>query len=211
MNKGTKNTLLIIAIILLIFGILWAVYMDKTQPMDANATDENELMQNADSGLDNVINDIFEEPKQDKNEVQGNEQNSENKTTNDETETNNDDAMTPKEERAINLVKEEWKKKWGTLDDVSFNVSIQNDGKYGVTVYDVTTTQSIKFYIVDVDTGIVKERQVYRYNLIKKSKYNVGINKMADKKEKKLNFEEAMKDLEKIANELEKGDLSKKV
>ncbi len=30
---------------------------------------------------------------------------------------------------------------------------------------------------------------------------------MADKKEKKLNFEEAMKDLEKIANELEKGDL----
>ena len=41
MNKGTKNTLLIIAIILLIFGILWAVYMDKTQPMDANATDEN--------------------------------------------------------------------------------------------------------------------------------------------------------------------------
>ena len=157
MNKGTRNTLLIIAIILLIFGILWAVYMDKTQPMDANATDENELMQNADSGLDNVINDIFEEPKQDKNEVQGNEQNSENKTTNDKTETNNDDAMTPKEERAINLVKEEWKKKWGTLDDVSFNVSLQNDGKYGVTVYDITTTQTIKFYTVDVDTGIIKE------------------------------------------------------
>ncbi len=157
MNKGTKNTLLIIAIILLIFGILWAVYMDKTQPMDANATDENKLMQNADSGLDNVINDIFEEPEQDKNEVQGNEQNSENKTTNDKTETNNDDAMTPKEERAINLVKEEWKKKWGTLDDVSFNVSLQNDGKYGVTVYDITTTQTIKFYTVDVDTGIIKE------------------------------------------------------
>ena len=157
MNKGTRNTLLIIAIILLIFGILWAVYMDKTQPMDANATDENELMQNADYGLDNVINDIFEEPKQDKNEVQGNEQNSENKTTNDKTETNNDDAMTPKEERAINLVKEEWKKKWGTLDDVSFNVSLQNDGKYGVTVYDITTTQTIKFYTVDVDTGIIKE------------------------------------------------------
>ena len=157
MNKGTRNTLLIIAIILLIFGILWAVYMDKTQPMDANATDENELMQNADSGLDNVINDIFEEPKQDKNEVQGNEQNSENKTTNDKTETNNDDAMNPKEERAINLVKEEWKKKWGTLDDVSFNVSLQNDGKYGVTVYDITTTQTIKFYTVDVDTGIIKE------------------------------------------------------
>ena len=46
----------------------------------------------------------------------------------------------------------------GSLEDISFNVSIQSDGKYGVTVYDTTTTRSILFYIVDVDSGIVKER-----------------------------------------------------
>ena len=60
--------------------------------------------------------------------------------------------------QAIKLAKEEWKKEWGSLDDVSFNVSVQSDGKYGVTVYDTTTTQSIQFYIVDVDTGVVKEK-----------------------------------------------------
>ncbi len=162
MSKGTKSTLLIIAIILLIFGILCAVYMNKTEPMNANATDENELLQNADSGLDNMINDIFEEPKNNENNVEENKEKDQNTNTNtssneDQNEINNDNVMTPKETRAINLVKEEWKKKWGSLDDVSFNVSIQNDGKYGVTVYDITTTQTIKFYTVDVDTGIVKE------------------------------------------------------
>lgn len=159
MNKKTRNTLIFIAIILLIFGILCAVYSNnKTEPMDANASDGN-ILQNADSGLENIINDIFEEPKETENENKA-DQNEEKTNTNNEIqdEINNDNVMTPKETRAVNLVKEEWKKKWGTLDDVSFNVSIQNDGKYGVTVYDVTTTQSIKFYIVDVDTGIVKER-----------------------------------------------------
>ena len=158
MSKGTKSTLLIIAIILLIFGILCAVYMNKTEPMNANATDENELLQNADSGLDNMINDIFEEPKNSENMAEENKEENQNTSSNDDqNKINNDNVMTPKETRAVNLVKEEWKKKWGSLDDVSFNVSIQNDGKYGVTVYDVTTTQTIKFYTVDVDTGIVKE------------------------------------------------------
>ena len=64
MNKGTRNTLIIIAIILLMFGILCAVYMNKTEPMNANATDENTLLQNSDAGLENMINDIFEDPKQ---------------------------------------------------------------------------------------------------------------------------------------------------
>ncbi len=160
MSKGTKNTLVFIAIILLIFGILCAIYSNnKTEPIDANSADEN-ILQNADAGLENMINDIFEEPKdENKNNVEApKEDSNSNSATTTQNEINNDNVMTPKETRAVNLVKEEWKKKWGTLDDVSFNVSIQNDGKYGVTVYDVTTTQSIKFYIVDVDTGIVKER-----------------------------------------------------
>ena len=70
----------------------------------------------------------------------------------------NGDTMTAKETKAISLVKKEWIKKYGSTDDVSFNVSIQNDGKYGVTVYDTTTTKSIQFYIVDINTEIVTER-----------------------------------------------------
>ena len=159
MSKGTRNTLVFIAIILLIFGILCAIYSNnKTEPIDANSADEN-ILQNADAGLENMINDIFEEPKdENKSNVEEPKEDSNSNSATTQNEINNDNVMTPKETRAVNLVKEEWKKKWGTLDDVSFNVSIQNDGKYGVTVYDVTTTQSIKFYIVDVDTGIVKER-----------------------------------------------------
>ena len=66
--------------------------------------------------------------------------------------------MTPKENKAINLVKDVWTKDWGNLDDVSFNVSIQSDGKYYVTVYDMVTTHLIKGYIVDVSTEIVTEK-----------------------------------------------------
>ena len=159
MGKGTRNTLIFIAIILLVFGILWAIYSDnKTEPIDANSADGN-ILQNADAGLENMINDIFEEPKDENNtkNVEENKEDSNSSSATTQNEINNDNVMTPKETKAVNLVKEEWKKKWGSLDDVSFNVSIQNDGKYGVTVYDVTTTQTIKFYTVDVDTGIVKE------------------------------------------------------
>lgn len=162
MSKGIRNTLIIIAIILLIFGIVCAIYMNnKTEPMDANESNSENILTNPDEGLENMINDIFEEPKEEENKVEEPKEeqtSSNNKDTEDEqSEINNDNVMTPKETKAINLVKEEWKKKWGSLDDVSFNVSIQNDGKYGVTVYDITTTQTIKFYTVDVDTGIVKE------------------------------------------------------
>ncbi len=162
MSKGIRNTLIIIAIILLIFDIVCAIYMNnKTEPMDANESNSENILTNPDEGLENMINDIFEEPKEEENKVEEPKEeqtSSSNKDTEDEqSEINNDNVMTPKETKAINLVKEEWKKKWGSLDDVSFNVSIQNDGKYGVTVYDITTTQTIKFYTVDVDTGIVKE------------------------------------------------------
>ena len=41
---------------------------------------------------------------------------------------------------------------------IDFNISIQNDGKYLVTVYDTKTTQTISGYIVDVTTGIINEK-----------------------------------------------------
>ena len=66
--------------------------------------------------------------------------------------------MTPKEAKAINLAKQKWTEEWGNTNDVVFNVSIQSDGKYLVTVYDTKTTHLIKGYIIDVNTEIIKEK-----------------------------------------------------
>lgn len=169
MDKKTRNIIIVIAIILLIFAILFAVYTHfKTEPMNANTQLSNNIP-DANTGLENMINQILNEEENteveqnkeentNKNENQNSNQETNDKKNNEETPSEDDNRMTPKENKAINLVKEYWKKEWGSTDDVAFNVSIQSDGKYGVTVYDVTTTQSIQFYIVDVEKGTVKER-----------------------------------------------------
>ena len=163
MSKGTRNILIIIAIALFLFAVLFAVYGHlHTEPMNANTAKEN-MIGDANTGLDNMINDIFSEEniieKPNNTETNNNTvANTTNKKDEDIETTEDDSRMTPKEKKAIELVQEQWKKEMGSLDSVAFNVSIQNDGKYGVTVYDTTTTQTIQFYIVDVDTGIVRER-----------------------------------------------------
>lgn len=163
MSKGTRNILIIIAMALFLFAVLFAVYgYLHTEPMNANTAKEN-MIGDANTGLDNMINDIFSEEniieKPNNTETNNNTvANTTNKKDEDIETTEDDSRMTPKEKKAIELVQEQWKKEMGSLDSVAFNVSIQNDGKYGVTVYDTTTTQTIQFYIVDVDTGIVRER-----------------------------------------------------
>ena len=152
MSKTTKNFLILIVITLAIFAIISAVYQYfKTEPIDAN-TMSNKTIIDANTGLENMINTLLDEE-----ENVGNEE-----TTNQIEEKEQiedvDNNMTQRENKAIKLAKEQWKKDWGNLEGVAFNVSVQNDGKYGVTVYDIKTTQSIQFYIVDVDTEIVKER-----------------------------------------------------
>ena len=161
MSKGTRNILIIIAIALLVFGIVLAVYSKfKTDPVDANVASNN-VLTDANTGLENMLENIFNEENIVDNEQSNttNNTNMANNTSSTTVEpTEDDNKMTTKEKKAIELVQEEWKKEMGNLKDVSFNVSIQSDGKYGVTVYDTTTTRTIQFYIVDVDTEIVKER-----------------------------------------------------
>lgn len=156
MSKGTRNVLIVIAIALLLFGIALAVYSTfRTEPIDANAASNN-VLADANTGLENMLENIFNEENVVNNEQVNNTNSGTNSTTAKPTE--DDNRMTTKEKKAIELAQNEWKKVMGNLNDVSFNVSIQSDGKYGVTVYDTTTTKTIQFYIVDVDTGIVKER-----------------------------------------------------
>lgn len=176
MTKEMKTVLIIIGIILVIFAIIFAVYQYfQEEPMNANTIGAANVLEDANTGLENMLNEILEE---------GNVQNTENATNdvensqagsgqsntnsnsnastnqdqNQEDLTEDDNRATPREEKAIELVKEEWIKNWGNTDGVSFSVSVQEDGKYGVTVYDASSTEYIILYVVDVDTGIVKEK-----------------------------------------------------
>lgn len=158
MGKTTKKFLVIIVIaIVVIFALVCLEYQHfRFEPISANNVEtKGNILPDPNQGLNNMLNEILD----DNIETEVKTEEKKNKTTtasNDSVEDKN--QMTPKENKAINLVKDVWTKDWGNLDDVSFNVSIQNDGKYYVTVYDTVTTHLIKGYIVDVSTEIVTEK-----------------------------------------------------
>lgn len=165
MSKSTKNILILIVIGLLILGIAIAVYDNwKTEPMDANTSKEN-ILDDANSGLENFINDIFDEndignetTTTEKGNVQVNNTQTSSKPENSNS-NSTDNQSTPGEKKALELAKDAWQKEWGNLDDVSFNnESIQSDGKYIVSVNDSKTTRVIRRYIVDTTTGVVEEQ-----------------------------------------------------
>lgn len=158
MGKTTKNFLVIIVIaIVVIFALVCLEYQHfRFEPISANNVEtKGNILPDPNQGLNNMLNEILD----DNIETEVKTEEKKNKTTtasNDSVEDKN--QMTPKENKAINLVKDVWTKDWENLDDVSFNVSIQSDGKYYVTVYDTVTTHLIKGYIVDVSTEIVTEK-----------------------------------------------------
>lgn len=158
MGKTTKNFLVIIVIaIVVIFALVCLGYQHfRFEPISANNVEtKGNILPDPNQGLNNMLNEILDDNIE--TEVENEEKKNETTTaSNDSVEDKN--KMTPKENKAINLVKDVWTKDWGNLDDVSFNVSIQGDGKYYVTVYDTVTTHLIKGYIVDVNTEIVTEK-----------------------------------------------------
>lgn len=158
MGKTTKNFLVIIVIaIVVIFALVCLEYQHfRFEPISANNVEtKGNILPDPNQGLNNMLNEILDDNIE--TEVKTEEKKNETTTaSNDSVEDKN--QMTPKDNKAINLVKDVWTKDWGNLDDVSFNVSIQSDGKYYVTVYDMVTTHLIKGYIVDVSTEIVTEK-----------------------------------------------------
>lgn len=169
MNKVTRNILIVAIIVLLVFGIIFIIYNKfKSEPIDANSEQEN-ILTDANEGLDNLINNIFDENQENVNneedasatDVEASNNNDAEKTDEEDKKNNNlENQTTPGEQKAIELVKEEWKKEWGDLDGVSFNnVMIQGDGKYVVSVNDSKTTKVIHRYVVDTGTGLVEEKE----------------------------------------------------
>ena len=133
MNKTVKKSLIIIAIVIVVFIIIWFVYdMFKKDTVETNS---NSNLVDGNTGLDNIINDLFENDSI-------------------ENEPDTTEKATTKEEKAIELAK----KKWGSTSGVYFsNESINSDGRYIVSVRNSKTTDSLAFYLVDVEKGIVTE------------------------------------------------------
>ena len=157
MGKTTKNFLVIIVIAIVIFALVCLGYQHfRFEPISANNVEtKGNILPDPNQGLNNMLNEILDDNIE--TEVKTEEKKNETTTASNES-VEDKNQMTPKENKAINLVKDVWTKDWGNLDDVSFNVSIQSDGKYYVTVYDTVTTHLIKGYIVDVSTEIVTEK-----------------------------------------------------
>lgn len=161
MNKTVKKSLIIIAIVIVLFAIIWLVYdMLKKDTVDTSS-DTNIVDGN--TGLDNIINDLFENDMIE-NDVIGNEienEVTENVTSNSSKENDNTknepdttEKTTSKEEKAIELAK----KKWGSTSGVYFsNDGIEYDGRYRVSVRDGKTSNALAFYLVDLETGLVTE------------------------------------------------------
>ena len=159
MEKTAKRSVLIILIMILLFVIIWFVYDSfKKEPANANAVTTNITDKN--SGLDNVINDLFE--KADINEIDanliGNTIVDDNTNSTNETVTNTGSSttsVTSKEQKAVALVK----KAWGDTDGVYFsNMSIDNQGRYIVSVNDAKTTKTLAFFKGAVDTELVTKQ-----------------------------------------------------
>lgn len=170
MNKTNRNILIVIVIALLVFGIALALYSHfKSEPMDANVQKDN-ILDDANAGLENLINDILGEENEENTENKEEKtENTTNNTENSNTQSQNSEVQkdnnvgqsqtTPGEKKAIDLAKETWKKEWGNLSGVSFNnVMIQGDGKYVVSVNDSKTTKVICRYVIDTATGVVEEQ-----------------------------------------------------
>lgn len=166
MNKTLRNSLIVILILIILFALIWLIYDSfKKEPANANITNENLLDEN--TGLDNLINDLFEnvevnetnnQIKQDENKQNTNQEQTNNNTNqkNEQknTETTNE-SVTSKEEKAVNLVK----KTWGDSQGVYFsNMGIDNQGRYIVSVNDSGSTKTLAFYIVDVDKELVTKQ-----------------------------------------------------
>ena len=157
MSKTTKNILITIVIAIVIFALVCLGYQHfKSEPISTNNVEiKGNILPDPNQGLNNMLNEILDNNIETEVETEE-KKNGTTTLSNDSVEEKN--QITPKENKAINLVKNIWTKDWGNLDDVLFNVSIQSDGKYYVTVYDTVTTHLIKGYIVDVNTEIVTEK-----------------------------------------------------
>ena len=165
MSKSVKKVIAVLVILLIILAIVWAVYESvKPEPASISATNE---LPNENMGIDNIINDFFEEDANltnetlnetvendiEENEENNNEESSSNSSSEVVTGTN-----ASREERAIEYAKQYYEEEYGSTDEIYFSCEeINGDGRYIVRVG--TAGQGMNmFLLVNIDNGEVTEK-----------------------------------------------------
>ena len=163
MNNSAKKVIFIIVIVLILFGIIWLVYdLVKKEPADTKTDNTNFADEN--TGLDNIINELFDNVTENENveiDIKNDGNNVNEIGQNDTVEQNkvnqssSTESVTSKEQKAIELVK----KQWGDTNGVYFsNMSIDSQGRYIVSVNDKRSTKTLAFFVVDVEKGTVTKQ-----------------------------------------------------
>lgn len=172
MSKGAKSFLVIVVIVLLVLGIVWAVYENyKTEPANINATTD---LPDENKGIDNIINDfvenemintveeanVVEDTTTDNEGVSANNSNS-NENSDSSSSGNSSEVVegtsTSREERAIELAKEYYEEEYGNSDDLYFSYEgVNGEGKHIVRAS--SNAVNVAFLIVDLNTGLVTEK-----------------------------------------------------
>ena len=159
MSKVVKNSLIVIAIAILVFVIIYFVYdLLKAKPTYSEQVQQSNL-EGSNMGIDtdklfenvstsneektNIENEV-EEPKENTEVLNG--------------------TVTSKEEKAIELAKKNGytavvSHRSGETEDTTLaDVAVNSKGNYIVTVNDSKTSKTLAFYEIDVENEIVKEK-----------------------------------------------------
>lgn len=175
MSKGGKTFLILVIIVLLALGIMWAVYENyKTEPANINATTD---LPDENKGIDNIINDFVENEivnsVEEANVVsedsttleEENASSSGDSNSNENVEDTNKGSSSEvvegttmsREERAIELAKEYYEEEYGDSDGIYFRYDgVNGEGKHIVVASSNAVT--VAFLIVDLNTGLVTEK-----------------------------------------------------
>ena len=138
-----KKVIAVIVIFVLILAIIWIVYESvKPEPVSISATNE---LPNENMGLDNIINDIFENETNTTNENEIVNETAQNNVDEDKKTTEND-------------AKKYYEEEYGSTDEIYFSCEeINGDGRYIVRVG--TAGQGMNmFLLVNIDNGKVTEK-----------------------------------------------------
>lgn len=164
MSKGAKRFLIVIVIAIVVLAIIWIVYeANKPEPASINAATE---LPDENKGIDNIINDFVENEVASEEDENANEDATAGEKEEEETDTNSGNSSSElmpgtnesREERAVELAKEYYEEKYGSLDGIYFRCdSVYKDGRYVVTVTS-GPNETLAFLYIDLRTELVEER-----------------------------------------------------
>lgn len=164
MSKGAKKILGTVIIIILVLAVIWLVYESvKAEPAQINETNE---LPNENMGIDNVINELYDEEETNTTEEEINKEgNKKEENVDEQTEEKNQSSnsevvsgtKTSREEKAVELAKEYYETEYDNVEDVYFRCdTVNTNGDYVVIASNNGVT--LAYLIVDLATETVTEK-----------------------------------------------------